>query len=759
MNLPELLTHFNDPKPGGSGYQVRCPAHEDRVASLSISNGGGKILMHCHAGCSTEAIVAAVGLKMSDLFCEPKPQPAPGDKPKNYKGSPVIACYEYSDADGNVSYRVLKTANKDFAQQRLDDSGKWIWKGPEKKLLYRLPDLLADDSDQSVFITEGEKDVDNLRRIGLLATCNSGGAGKFTQDNSALKGRVVVILPDNDDPGRRHAADVAKKLEGIAEKIITLELPDLPAKGDVSDWIAAGGTKDELLGLVDAAINPPKEAEYFQPSDTLLRPDELSLMGLAALFHRQYYKDTRFVEARGAFFNYTKGVWTASRCLAEVKTKDIINQVHEKAKETEARLEELTKKRDELLTGGKAEEAQPISRELGRLHTYLDALEKFLPKIKRPSTMSAILDFARSDLLIGVDDFDPDHALFNVANGSIDLKTGKFRPHRSTDLCSMQSPVEYVEGADCPRWKGFLRNIFLDDQELVDFIQRAAGYSLSGYTSEQVMLILQGAGSNGKGTLFRIMETLLGTYGGSPNIDTFMDDKPAGGHNEDIARLRGCRMVMTSETEKSKRLAEALVKRLTGEDTITASYKHERTFQYRPRFKIWMAANYKPIINGADYGIWRRIFLVPFLAAFHKPQDWGRVDGVRNFKVDETLEPDLRKELSGILNWAISGYAAWEKQGLNPPKAVKDASAAYRSESDKLGTFLGEECEKEPGSNTPLSDIYERYQLWAEQSGVRATSKHTLASDLRMRGVEVRRIGKMNVTIVEGYVLIPKYGK
>lgn len=260
MTLAEFLTRFEAPKTVGSGYQVRCPAHDDKKASLSVSNGGGKILVHCHAGCDAQRIVDKLGLKISDLFTDAKPASPvlPNGVPKYYKNSPVVACYEYRDESGNLRYRVLKSQSKEFPIQRLTDAGQWEWKRPEKKLLYRLDELVNDDTDQPVFIVEGEKDANNLiDKLGCRATSSTGGAGKFDQDNSALKGRVVVILPDNDDPGRNHAADVARKLKGIAQRILKLDLPDLKEHGDASDWIAAGGTKDQLLRMVDDLLKFP----------------------------------------------------------------------------------------------------------------------------------------------------------------------------------------------------------------------------------------------------------------------------------------------------------------------------------------------------------------------------------------------------------------------------------------------------------------------------------------------------------------------
>lgn len=738
MHLDEILTKFEKPKRVGKGYQVKCPAHQDRVASLSISNGGGKILLYCHAGCEVQSIVDALGLKIADLFSEPKPVISK----LSFKGAPVVDIYNYRDANGNLIYRALRNANKNFTQQRLTDAGEWEWNldGVER-VLYRLPELLADDSDQCVFIAEGEKDVNNLVKLGLQATCNSGGAGKFNQDNSALKGRTVVILPDNDEPGRKHAADVRRKLTGIAAKIAILDLPGLPEKGDASDWIAAGGTKDELLSLASAVFDPA--VSKFAPSETLLRPRELTLMGLAARFHERFYRETRYVEERNAFYGYESGVWRASRSSAEIKTKHVINEVHDEVEIVEKRLKDLQARRQ---AGDQA-----ATKAIGETFQYLESLQKFSRDIKKPTTMENVLVFARSDLRIDPDAFDPDNAVFNCSNGSVDLDTGKFREHKADDLCSMQSQVKYDPKATAPRWLRFLNEIFLGDQELIDFIQRAVGYSLSGFTDEQVFLILHGDGSNGKSELLFVLERLMGNYLRAANVDTFMDDKPTGGHNEDVARLRGCRLVTTTETEKTRRLAEGLVKRLTGGDIITASYKHERTFQFTPRFKVWLAANHKPQINGTDYGIWRRILLVPFGAKFIK---YGLpLDGENQFRIDPTLRVDLSRELPGILNWAIEGYRAWRKQGLAAPETVRVASEEYRQESDKLGAFLAEEMVVKPYYSTPLNQAYQAYRTWAETGGMKPSSIRGFASDLRARGIKVEKAGVRNDVSIVGYVL------
>lgn len=257
--LQNVLSRLQGVRKDGRGWKALCPAHNDRKPSLKIDEAeDGKVLLKCFAGCGTEDIIAAIGLKMSDLYPEPKQRPVDPGR--------VVATYDYRDASGKLLFQVCRTADKHFFQRRPDGKGGWITGlGDVKPVLYRLPEVLqAVERGETVFIPEGEKDVDNLARLGLAATTAPMGAGKWRDYYSGwLKGANVVILPDNDEPGRKHAQQVAQSLHGKAKSIKILELPGLPPKGDVSDWLAAGGTKEELLRLAQEAPEwePSKQAK------------------------------------------------------------------------------------------------------------------------------------------------------------------------------------------------------------------------------------------------------------------------------------------------------------------------------------------------------------------------------------------------------------------------------------------------------------------------------------------------------------------
>lgn len=267
---------------GGRGTTIRCQAHNDRNPSLSISSGDeGRILVNCHAGCAPETVVAALGLTLADLMADIKPK----ESRKGGAGR-IVATYDYTDEAGKLLYQVVRFDPKDFRQRRPDGNGGWTWKlDSVKQVPYRLPVLLAAELEEAVIVCEGEKDCDALAALDITTTTNSGGAGRWRPEFAAhLKGRDVIIIPDNDSPGRRHAQDVARSLHGVAKSVRVLELPGLPEKGDVSDWLADGHTVAELAALAEGACEwSPAPAA---PSTGQVPATEDLLEALVAFIHR-----------------------------------------------------------------------------------------------------------------------------------------------------------------------------------------------------------------------------------------------------------------------------------------------------------------------------------------------------------------------------------------------------------------------------------------------------------------------------------------
>lgn len=322
--------------------------------------------------------------------------------------------------------------------------------------------------------------------------------------------------------------------------------------------------------------------------------------------------------------------------------------------------------------------------------------------------------------------YDSDSFLATVANGTLNLSDGNFRESHPEDYLTMQLGATYNPNAPCPRWEQFLDEVFDADKELIEYIQRAVGYSLTGNTSEQVIFLCYGNGANGKSVFLDVLGELLGEYAGTASFETFDAGRRSEASN-DLAALKGKRIVTVIETEEDRRLAEAKVKAVTGQDAISCRYLYGEYFTYVPQFKIWMAINHLPVIRGVDRGIWRRIRVIPFLQSFE-----GRADKGLNTK--------LREELSGILNWALEGLRKWRELGLNElPKAMKEATEEYRRDNDSIGQWIEERTRPNPIGMVRVKLGYQDYSNWAEERGERPFSQKNWSKSLVERGYKKDR--------------------
>jgi putative DNA primase/helicase len=286
--------------------------------------------------------------------------------------------------------------------------------------------------------------------------------------------------------------------------------------------------------------------------------------------------------------------------------------------------------------------------------------------------------------------------------------------------------VEYNPEADCPAWKQFVREIMNYNADIITFLQAAAGWALTGDTSEQTMFILFGSGANGKSTFLNTIMYLLGDYAIATPTETFM--KRNGDQNtNDIARLRGTRFVTTTEAEQGRRLSEPLIKQITGNDRMTARFLYGEFFNFVPTFKIFMATNHKPVIKGTDYGIWRRIKLIPFTTRIEEQQQ------------DKHLEEKLRSEAAGILNWLLEGTVRWRREGLRTPAAILSATDEYRGEMDVIGNFLKECCIQSPGVSIRIRELFKAYQEWCDENNEHACSERFFSLRLKEMGYERTR--------------------
>ena len=650
---------------GKHRWTALCPAHDDGKPSLNIAVKGGKVLIHCFAGCAPAAVLRAVGLTWADLSEEPR------KTARNERQ--IVATYDYVDGSGRLLFQVVRYKPKAFAQRRPDGQGGWIWNlEGVPRVLYRLGEVLeAAGRGKRVYIVEGEKDADALAALGVCATTNSGGAGKWRKKYSDdLAGAHVVILPDNDEPGRKHAQAVAASLQGKAASVKVLALPRLPEGGDASDWIAAGGTREQLEALAD-------RAPEWSPAPAAPTGFPLTDLGNAERLVATHGERLRFNVNSGRWHWWTGKVWAP----------DETGEVHRRLREVvrsivqEAEAAEDPRLREELLRHALRSESA------GRLTAAVE-LARHCPGI--PVTSAQL---------------DRDPWLLTVLNGTLDLRTGQLREHRAEDLSTRLAPVTFDPEAKCPRWRQFLREV-LPDAETVGFVQRFAGLCLTGDTSEHACFFFVGRGLNGKGVLVDTLLALLGDYGAETPVTTFLERRET--VTADLASLVGVRLVKASEAAAGQRVNEPLLKAVTGEDQLTVRHLYREYFTFRPAFKVVLLTNEVPYLSQSR-AVRDRVHVVRFPHTFYAPEE-GR-EPVRDPRLRETL----RQELSGIFNWALEGLRAWRERGLAPPAPVRAETAALFEALDPLGDFLDAEVVFAPRALVHTREIWQAYVAWTER--------------------------------------------
>jgi putative DNA primase/helicase len=339
--------------------------------------------------------------------------------------------------------------------------------------------------------------------------------------------------------------------------------------------------------------------------------------------------------------------------------------------------------------------------------------------------VSATLQLARSEPGIPVlpEDLDRDPWSLNCLNGTLDLHTGQLRPHRREDLLTRLAPVEYEADATCPLWLRFLDRIMDGNQDVIEYLQRVIGYALTGDVSEQCLYFLYGGGSNGKSTFLGTIQAMLGDYA-IQAVSELLMAKHNESHPTERADLFGRRFVATIETEEGKRVAESLMKQLTGGDKIKARWMHKDFFEFKPQHKIFLAANHKPVIRGRDHAIWRRIKLVPFTVT------------ITDDEKDKALPDKLQGELPGILAWAVRGCLDWQQRGMGEPEEVTKATHEYEAEQDDLAGFMSACCFANREYRCRVSAFLELYHAW---SGDKQMSQKEMSRRMRDKGYESAR--------------------
>jgi len=355
---------------------------------------------------------------------------------------------------------------------------------------------------------------------------------------------------------------------------------------------------------------------------------------------------------------------------------------------------------------------------------------KWATKSEEKKTLNAMLALTQSQPGIPVvfSELDADPWLLTVQNGTLDLRTGKLRPHARPDLITKLAPVVYDEGAECPLWEGLLWDAMGANPDLISFLQRAFWSALTGDVRDEALYFFYGEGANGKSTILDTLQHLLGGYACSVAPDLLMSSRTSR-HPTELTDLFKARFVVSQETDQNREWNEGLLKRLTGGDLIKARRMKEDFWEFAPTHKLFHAANTRPIVRGLGNAIWRRMKVVPFEVII--PEE----------RRDVHLKKKLLAELPGILRWCVQGCLAWQRNGLQEPKEVLLATADYREQADVLAGFLGDRCEMDPAHRISRKALRKAYEQWCKDVGEQALSAaeyHDRLREHRIKPCSVR---------------------
>jgi P4 family phage/plasmid primase-like protien len=466
---------------------------------------------------------------------------------------------------------------------------------------------------------------------------------------------------------------------------------------------------------------PPDDgatAEAAAPRDALARTD----LGNARLFADHYRGNLRYCHPWRGYLIWDGTRWAVDQDgQAAARGKTLVRLLYAEATKAVAAAEQQAEAASGLSL------ADPRRAALGKATEHAIAELKWALQSAKGERLAAMLKLAQSEPGVPVRPaaLNTQQLYLTVQNGALDLRTGVLGPAERAHLSTKQAPVAYDAAAPCPTWERFLARV-LPDAAVRTFIQRAVGYSLTGDIREQVLFLLYGLGDNGKSTFIEVLRALLGEYSAAAAFDTFLHQDRDGVRN-DIAALFGARLVTAVEVEQGRRLNETLVKAATGGDPLTGRFLFQELFSYVPTFKLWLAANHKPVIRGTEHAIWRRIRLIPF------------TEQIPIHEQDKELLPKLRQELPGILRWAVAGCLAWQREGLDPPEAVTAATQEYREEMDTLGGFIADCCVLDPATRVTSKALHEAYTAWCEANGEKPMAPRTLGIRLKERGIREAR--------------------
>ncbi len=749
MNLKDISTYFDGvTRFKGDSFQCKCPVHHDHTASMTVSKGRKGILVHCHAGCELEAILEAVGLTESDLFYDSnvtKVKQDWKDRLEHSKKKKVVEIYNYKDEKGSYLYSKVRfekdqDGKKEMLYGVLDEGKDWFTYGlkGKHKTLYRLPELMqAAAEKQTIYYTEGEKDVETLRKMGLAAT-TAGSSGDWRRIfTKYFSGCNVVLLPDNDEAGEKLTNAMIADLIGIVNSIKVVKTSDRK-HGDVTDYFQDGYTIEDFNKLVretefipqnqgkDVDKPTKKKAipQWIKEKVAELGPEinySYDDRGNGDLFADVFKDVCRFNSTAKCWCCYNGKFWEEDR--AELIAAENAKMLQ-----------------DALLIYATTIEDYKEREEYG----------KHVMKIGRQQVRKNMIYDARSKYPVKAEQFDQHKELFNCKNGTYNLETGVLQKHDPDDYISKISNVYYDPAAKSTEIEKIMDTILQGNKGNIEYIQKIFGMALSGITDEEKLFLLYGATTrNGKSTIVETYLYMIRDYGITMQPETLaLSKKDSRTANGDIARLKGARFVNAPEPPQSMRFDAALIKQLTGNDSITARKIYQEEMSFIPEFITLINTNHLPIITDETLFTSGRIVVIPFRKHFEEHEQ------------DKGLKRRLKRKqnISGFFNWCVAGYQKYLKDGLETTESMDQEIESYRMNSDKIAAFISEVLTEDFTQAVTIKELYPEYEKWCEKNNFQAHGKSKFTDYFRRSGKlrnQCKIKGKNCRNVVKGLYVNP----
>jgi putative DNA primase/helicase len=524
--------------------------------------------------------------------------------------------------------------------------------------------------------------LEGNRHDAMIGICGMLLKGGRDVDRVSLICRAIVELGNDPDPGDRTQIPRSTNARIAAgEEVAGYTMVEAALGAEIAKWVA---------GM------------FHLPADKITSIGGIALtdQGNAELFSTLWSDDLMYLPLKHDWVGWTSVLWDLEPGMLMEQDKAMLTVKHMEA----------------------------LAPTLGTA-TERAAMRAHAAKSGSAAAISAMARLARSKMRHSEKQFDTNPYLFNTPTGTLNLETGELQPHERSDFITKVAGTPYVEDAECPQWLQYLQITFEGNQALIDFVQRMAGYMMTGDVGEECVFFLYGMGANGKTTFIETLTAIWGAYGLRSPVETVMKKRGDPGIPNDVARLRGARLVVTQEIGADMRFSENILKDLSGNDTKTARFLHGEWFDFKPELKLVLYGNHKPTIVGTDQGIWRRIKLIPFVHDMEK--DERRVKNLSRVLI--------REEGPGILRWCLQGCRSWQLIGLSQPEAVTEATASYREEMDVFGEFFREYFEVSTNEKTIMRDVFAAYRAWCSEMNEREMTQRKLNQKLIEMGMEKYR--------------------